>query len=314
MAIFQKGLLDVVTLALLWGPSFFFMKIAISDITPLTLIALRVGLAGTMLYVFLRLKSIKVSLEPSLFAHAAVVGFFANGLPFVCFCYSLFYIPTSLSALINGLTPILTILLASLLFEQEKLTRNRVFGVLLGLSGFLILVLPSIFGTQLSFDIRGVLCGLVGACSYAIGMVYAKKHVQGRCNPMIVLPSQLLSAFVLIGLLAVIFESPGDLVEIRSWQTWAAVGLLALFSTALAFLLYYRIMVRQGVATLSMVGYLLPVVATVLGILFLEEEIGFSFFLSTLLILMGVVLVNRRLPEPAPVETEELPEEVEIPS
>ncbi len=307
MGLFQKGLFDIIALALLWGPSFLFMKIAISDITPFSLISLRVGLAGLFLFVVLKLRSISTKISNDLFAHACIVGFFMNGLPFVCFCYSLYYIPTSLSALINGTTPITTILLASLLFKQEALTWNRIMGILCGLGGFAILFLPALLGSSASIDMRGVFLASVGALSYSIGLVYAKKFVQGRSNPLVILMFQLLSSFVLLAMLAMIYEEPHTILDVKSLSVWSSVFALALLGTAFAFMLYYRILIRQGVAMLSMVTYLLPVVASVLGILFLEEEVGMPFALATLLILTGIVMVNRKVRLPEVIEKAEEP-------
>ncbi len=289
---FQRGLVDIIALALFWGPSFLFNKIALMDIEPITLVGFRVGFAGLMLGLFFKGRGVSFKISGLSFKRALILGFFNNGFPFVCFSYSLFYIPTSLSALLNGTMPVISILLARL-YLHEPLTWNKVGGLLLGLLGFCVLFVPSLLGSQQGFSVLGISLGLLGALSYAIGVVYTRK-VGLSIDARVMIVYQLLSSLLYLVPLAFIFESPLRDVPLASWSTWSAVLAVAILGTSLAFLLYFRILAKQGVAALSMVTYLLPIVGTALGVVFLGEHLDPLFMVAALCILAGVVLVNKK--------------------
>lgn len=288
----QKGLLEIFALAALWGPSFLFIKVATRDIAPFTLVSLRVGLAALLLYVVLKIKNFRLSRNPRLWGHCFILGFFANGFPFVCFSYSLIHIPSSLSALINGTVPVLTVLLANLFLEDERLTWNRAVGVMLGLSGFLVLFFPLILNTETEIAVRGlgILLSFLGTCSYAVGIVYAKKYVKKE-EPLGVSVLQLATTLSYLIPLACFVEAPLEWAEI-ALSSWAAVLGLAVLGTMLACILYYRIIARYGATALSMVTYLLPLFGTVLGVVFLKETITLYFYLAGFLILCGILVLN----------------------
>jgi len=295
----HKGFFDILALALLWGPSYLFIKIAESDIAPLTLVAVRVSLGVLLLYAVSQLRRISiwdsVRKHQKLWMHCFVIGFFATGLPFACFNYAILYIPTSLTALITGTTPIVTIILANLFLKDERLTWNRAIGVLVGLSGFCVLFLPSVLsallGTDMDLDIKGILLSFIAASSYAVGMVYARKNIV-KAPPLVAPILQLSSSLTYLIPLAFIFESPIPMLQAASTSSWLAVGGLAVLGTMLAFVVYYRIVAMQGATALSTVTYLLPVFSTILGMVFLKETVGLQFCVAAGLILCGVLIIN----------------------
>lgn len=292
-----KGLLDIFILAMLWGPSFLFIKISVGDIPPLTLVALRISLGALLLFLVLKFKHVRLSGDPRLWWHCFLLGFFVNGLPFICFNYSLVRIPSSLSALINGSTPVLTILLANAFLKDERLSWQSGIGVAIGLSGFLVLFLPAVLGVNIDFDMFGMLLSLMGSSSYAIGMVYARKHIQ-KAPPLVMPMLQLLTSLSYLIPLAFIFESPILHIRSASLVAWGGVMGLAVFGTLLAFIMYYRIIARQGATAVAMVAYLLPIVGTILGVVFLKEKVSVYFSIAACLILSGVLIVNGVIPLP----------------
>jgi drug/metabolite transporter (DMT)-like permease len=290
---FQRGLIDIIALALFWGPSFLFNKIALVDIDPMTLVSLRVGLAGLLLWLFFRLRGLRFSISALSFKRAFILGFFNNGFPFVCFSCSLFYIPTSLSALLNGTMPVISIVLARF-FLQEPLTWNKVSGLLLGLFGFSVLFIPSLLGSEQGFSVIGIALGLLGALSYAIGVIYTRKRGLA-IDARVMIVYQLLTSLLYLVPLALIFESPLTDIPAASMTTWRSILAVAILGTAFAFLLYFRILAKQGVAAVAMVTYLLPIVGTLLGVVFLHESLHPFFIIAAACILAGVVLVNKKV-------------------
>jgi len=287
----QRSLLEISILALLWGPSFLFIKIAVQEIAPLTLVAVRISLAVGLLYSVLKLKAIRLPSDRRLWMHCFMIGIFANGLPFICFNYALMHIPTSLSALINGMTPVLTVLLANLFLVDERLTKERIVGVVLGVAGFIVLFLPALLGQAEQFDLKGVALSGIGASCYAVSIVYARKYVNK--TPALVAPMlQLLSSLTYLIPLAFIFENPLPLLHSASVTAWSAVLGLTVLGTLLAYIMYYRILQEYGATSLSMVTYLLPIIGTLLGVIFLKEVLTLSFMIAASLILGGVLVVT----------------------
>lgn len=287
---FQKGFLDIFILAMLWGPSFLFIKIALKDVQPLSLVCLRVAFGCTLLFMLCKLKQIRFPRDLNLWKHGFVLGFFVNGLPFICFNFAIKTIPTSLGALINGITPILTVILANVFLADEKITISRSIGILIGLSGFAILFVPKLLSGDTNFDLLGMFLALVASLCYAIGMVYAKKYVQ-KAPPLVMPIIQLLSSLLYLIPLACYFESPAHLLNI-SLSSVAAISGLAVLGTMLAYIVYYRIILQQGATAVSMVTYLLPVIGTLLGMFFLNEKINASFYVASILILAGLMVMN----------------------
>jgi len=289
---FHKGLLDIFILSMLWGPSFLFVKLAVGSIDPLTLVALRISLGALLLYTVMWFRGIRLKGHYKLIPHCLFLGVFAQSLPFICFNYSLQTIPSSLSALINGSTPVLTILLANLFIKDEKLSWNRVIGILMGLSGFFVLFLPPLLGkNDHGLHLPGMLLSFIGASCYAIGMVYARVFLKNS-PPLVVPMLQLLTSLIYLIPLALIVESPLDTLPHAPLKVWLSVLGLGLLGTMLAYIMYYRIIAKQGATAVSMVAYLLPIVGTLFGVIFLKEHIGIHFCIAAALILCGVLVVN----------------------
>lgn len=294
----QKGLLDIFALAAFFGPSFLFNKIAVQHIEPITLVALRVGLGGFLLWLVLKYKKIPLPRSLAHWKQGFILGFFLNGLPFVLFCYSLQLIPSSLSALINGLTPIVIVILAHYLLPDERLNWNRTLGTVLGLSGFAVLFLPTLLKAQIEWSIPGILLSFIGSCCYAIGAIYARKKMQSHI-PLTMPTIQLLSALFYLVPLSLIFEkSPLSLVNVPL-SAWGCVLGLAISCSMLAFIMYHRIVTKYGATAIAMATYLLPVIGTLLGVTFLHEKMTLNFVLAALFILCGVGVVNGIIPVPS---------------
>lgn len=296
-----RGLLEMMLLGALASTSYLFYKLALVDITPFTLVSLRIGLATLILLLLLKFRRIALP-SPikylSLWKHCAILGFFTNGFPFVCFCYSLETIPTSLSALVNGTTPVLTVLLANFLLENEGLTFERTLGVILGLSGFGVLFLPALLdnasNNTLDLDPIGILFSFLGSSSYAIGMIYARKYTQ-KAPPLVVPTLQLLTSLSYLIPLAFLLESPWTLHK-ASLTAWGGILGLSVIGTVCGFIMYHRVLIRFGVTTLAMSNYLLPIFGTILGIVFLNESITLNFVVASCLIMLGIATINGVLP------------------
>lgn len=288
---------NIILLAALWGPSFLFIKVAVLEISPVTLVALRIGLSALLLCLVLKFKKISLPRDRTLWKHCFFMGCMASGLPFILYGYSLENIDSISSALINGTTPILTIFLAHFFLEGESLTPARIMGVLLGFSGFLVLLAPSLWSKGFSGDFFGMLCSFLGAMCYAVGMVYARKHIPLQKEPLTIPTMQFISSLIYLIPLSLIIE-PNFHVTQLSLQAAASIVGLSVIGTVLAFILYYRLIMQHGATAVSMSAYILPLFATLFGVLFLDETLSLHFCIATVLILFGIMIANNviRLP------------------
>ncbi len=279
----------LVILALLWGPGAMLIKIAVHDIPPLTLSAVRVGMAAILLYGFLRSQKHTLPRWGSAWRHFAVMGLAANALPYTLFSWGEQYIDSSLASILLGTVPIFTMVLAHIFTQDEHLTLTKVVGVLLGFAGMIALVGPTLVaGTQATT--WGLVAATGAAASNAVAIVYARKHLRGL-PPLVAPTAQLLLATLYLVPLALLIERPYTL-PLPPWTAVGALVGLAVLSTALAFVIYYRVMERATATYMSMVTYMIPMVGLALGMLVLHERPGWNAFLGFALIILGIMKVN----------------------
>ena len=279
-------------LATLWGPSFLFIKVAVAEIPPLTMVTVRVGLAALLLYLFLRLRGGRLPGFGRLWLHFAVLGLLAHTIPFTLISWGEIYIDSAVAAILNGTTPLFTMLIAHHAIADERMSWSKLAGMLLGFLGLLLLVWPALVsGYQAST--AGILAVTLASCSYGMALVYARRYL--RNLPSMVAPTaQLLMATIYTIPLALYLERPFSL----SWPSPQAVGSLVVLSvigTALAFVVYYKIIEVAGATYLSMVTYLMPVFGVILGVLILNEQLTWNAYGGCGLILSGVIVVNGEL-------------------
>jgi len=287
----NKNLFLLLLLASCWGPSFLFIKIAVLEVSPLMLAALRIGIGALILNLFLLYKGERLPLTLDFWKKVLVAGFFAQALPFTLINWGEQYVDSSLASLLNGLTPLSTIVLAQLMLQDEKMTRNKLGGVILGLIGLACLVLPSL-GNGMTGSTEGILAITLAAISYGVGLVYVRKNLIKV--PVIHAPAaQLLAISIYLIPLAFIFTPDFSFAQV-SWQALSAIAILGSFGTAIAFVIYYRLLARTNAGYVSMVTFLMPIYGVILGMVFLNEQLTSWMFLGALSILAGISLVNKK--------------------
>ncbi|MEQ9466427.1 MAG: DMT family transporter [Ekhidna sp.] len=285
-----KNVYFLILLATLWGPSFLFIKIAVGEIPPVMLAALRIGIAGLILNTLLILKGRRLSIEKSFWKKTFIAGFFAQAVPFVLINWGEQYVDSSLASILNGLMPLFTIIFAHFMIVEEKLTRNKLGGVFLGFIGLIILVVPSI-----SKGVEGSLAGIIAitfaSVSYGIGLSYIRKHFAK--TPSFQAPAaQLLSVSIYLVPLAFLFHPDFSLFSI-GYQAVGSLMVLAFFGTAIAFIVYFKLIEQSSAGYASLVTYLMPIYGVILGIVFLDERVSLWTILGAALILVGIRLTKR---------------------
>lgn len=284
-----KNFLLLMVLAALWGPSFLFIKVAVQDIPPLTLALGRVSIAAVLLALFLRVQGRWFPAWGPIWRHVAVVALFHNAIPFVLFGWGEQHIDSALASILNGTTPLFTILLAHFFVVDDRLTLPKVIGVLVGFAGLLLLIAPSLVsGVQATT--LGLLAVTAASACYGVALVYARNHLRGL-PPLVAPATQMLLASLYILPLSLWIERPFTL-PFPSWPALGSLLALGVFGTFTAFVLYYRLLERADASYVSMVTYIIPVFGVLLGVLVLHEQLTWHVYAGFVLILLGVMLVN----------------------
>ncbi len=275
-------------LACCWGPSFLFIKVAVENIPPLIIANLRVAIGAVLLYLVLKIKKTELPKFGPAWKHFAVMGFFSCALPFALFAISEQYIDSSLAAILNGTTPLFTLIIAHFFTENDRLTKAKLYGTLTGFSGLFVLVAPSLF--EVEANSLGIFIGTMAAASYGVGFVYAKKNIHGF-KPLVVPTAQLFLASLFLLPFSLIVEDP-ILIDSVSLAAVLSVLGLAVFGTALAFVIYYKLIAVTNATYVAAVNYVLPVFGVGLGMAVLKERLTWNSYLGSLMILVGVMIIN----------------------
>jgi len=284
-----KNLVLLLILATLWGPSFLLIKIAVTEIPPMLLASLRIGIAAAVLCLILYVKKEKLSRDFQFWKHVAIAGLFAHAIPFTLFNWGEQYIDSALASILNGLTPLFTIIMAHFMVREEKITIQKAIGTLLGFAGLIVLISPN-FNGESNAAFYGILAVSIAAFSYAIAIIYARLNLL-KSRPLHAPTSQLLVTAIYLIPLAFFVDQPIQLLSI-SWQAAVAILILGVFGTAFAFMVYYKILDRAGASFLSLSVYLTPVYGVILGIIFLGESLSIEAIIGAVIILAGLLIAN----------------------
>jgi drug/metabolite transporter (DMT)-like permease len=279
----------LVILSMLWGGSFFFGKVALAELPPLTAALLRVGLAAIALTAWTRLNRIPRGDIP--LRQFVAMGLFNNAIPFVLMLWAMTRISSGLAAILNATTPFWAALLAHLATQDERITVRQSAGVLIGLLGVVAIAGQDAL-RGLGQDVLAQGAVVLGALSYAVAGVYGRRFA--GCNPWRTAAGQLTAATALLLPLAALAEQPWTL-PMPGWVTWGAIAGLALLSTALGYGLYFRILARAGATNVLLVTFLIPVSALLLGTWILRESIVPSQLGGMALILAGLAILDGRV-------------------
>ena len=276
-------------LSLLWGGSFFFTKIVLRDLQPFTVVLGRVNLAAIALIAFIYLSGQQIPVSLQTWRAFLAMGTLNNLIPFSLIVWGQTQIDTSLAAILNATTPLFSVVLTHLLTNDERLTTNRLFGVLIGLCGVVVLVGPEVLH-GIKLQSLGLFAIIGAAFSYGCAGIYGRRFQ--KLSPVVVSAGILTSTTVMILPLALILEQPWAIRP--STITWVALLILGLFNTAIAYLIYFRILAVAGATNLSLVTFLIPISALLLGVFILGERLDWTAFAGMIFIFIGLIAIDGR--------------------
>ncbi len=296
MSLVNWGLL--ILLSLLWGGSFFFNGVAVKEIPVLTVVFFRVAIAALALLVFLKAKGISLRLPLSLIGAFLLMGFLNNLVPFSLIVAGQTQISSGLASILNATTPLFAAVVAHVATreEAERLTARRIVGILLGIAGVAIMMAPDIQETGLSGNsVIGQLAILGASLSYGIAVVYGRRFGKQGIPPVVTAAGQVSGTTVLMLPLVLFIDRPWEFLGDVSMTTTLAVISLALFSTALAYILYFQLIKSAGATNASLVTLIIPVSAVLLGVAFLEESISLHALMGMGAIGIGLLVIDGRI-------------------
>jgi drug/metabolite transporter (DMT)-like permease len=288
----EWGLLAL--LSLLWGGSFFLVGVAVKELPPLTLVTLRVGLAAALLWASAPFLGVAIPRSAKAVAVVAVLGFGNCALPFALIAWGQTHLPSGLASILNAATPLFTVLAAHVLTAEEKLSGLKLFGTIAGLAGVAWLIGPDLL-TGADANLWAELAVLAAALAYALSAIFARRVRALGLRPVDVATGQVTAATLYLAPLALIVDRPWTLPA-PSAATIAAVLAIAAFSTALAYVVYFRILAGAGATNVLLVTLLVPATSVVLGAFFLHERLAGRQFLGFALIALGLAFIDGRLP------------------
>ena len=282
----------LIVLSILWGGSFFFIGVAVDALPPFTIVALRVGLAAIALNLFVLAMGLKMPRASPVVLAFLSMGLLNNIIPFSLIVWGQTHIASGLASILNATTPFFTIIVAHFLTQDEKITKKRLIGVLVGFVGVVLIIGPEVlnhFGT----NVFAQLAVLGAAISYAFAGVFGRRFRRLGLTPLVTATGQVTASTIILLPLALVVDQPWMLPR-PGWEVWGAILGLALFSTALAYLIYFRILATAGATNLLLVTFLIPVSAIVLGTILLGEQLEAKHFGGMGFLGLGLAVIDGR--------------------
>jgi len=292
----QMSLSDIITLLILsalWGGSFFFVEILVAHLPPLTIVTAQVTLAALALWIIVWTLKLPTPKTWQHWRGLALIGLLNNALPFCLIVWGQTQISSSLASILNATTPFFTVLIAGAILMDEALTKMKFIGVIIGLLGTIILIGPDALMGQTD-SLLGQLAVIAAALSYAIAGVYARRFKTWQLSPLIIATGQVTMASLILLPLTLILDQPWENASLAMSAVLALCG-LAFFSTVIAYILYFRLIERAGATNAALVTFLVPISASLLGVIILGENFTALHALGMGLIALGLLIMDGRM-------------------
>lgn len=280
-------------LSILWGGSFYFVGVAVNELPTFTIVFLRVGIAALGLHLILRIVGERMPAGSAIWRTFFIMGFLNNLVPFSLIAWGQSHVASGLASIILATTPLFTVVVAHFMTADERLSGGRLAGIAAGIVGVVILVgSESLHGLGIALLAH---IGLLGAALfYSFGGVFGRRFQRMGVTPLVTATGQITASSVLLLPLALAVDRPWTL-DMPSGGTWLAIAGLALLSTSLAYILYFRILAAAGATNLLLVTFLIPVSAIILGAAFLAQRLQANHFIGMAVIGLGLAAIDGRI-------------------
>lgn len=282
----------LLALALIWGAAFFFIKVAVTHVAPLTYVWLRLTIAALALAAWMRWRGETLDLPLQVWGAIIVLAILNNVAPFLMFGWAQQHIASGLASILNATTPIWGVVVAHIATSDERMTPAKLAGVVIGFVGVATMIGPDLLTS--GGDLLPQLACILASLSYALAGVWAR-----RFKPMKIAPLQVATAQLLVGALVM---TPLSLTVGQPWiggppsaSAFGAIIVLALVCSAFAYVLYFKLIDSAGATNATLVTLLVPPVAILLGALFLGEMLSVAHLTGLGFIAIGLAVIDGRL-------------------
>lgn len=283
--------IQLLTLGFIWGASFFFARVAVVEIPPLTLVLFRVAIAAAALHIYLVARGGSFAPALRLAGPFLALATLNNVIPFSLIFLGQTELGAGLAAVLNATTPFWTILIANQLTTDERITANKMAGITTGIAGTAIMIGPGLLA-NLGGPVWAKFAIVGAAVSYGFAATYAKRFRQ--LEPATVATGQLTASTLIMLPLVVFIDGTANMFT-ATGPVWASVLALALISTALAYILYFTLIANTGATNASLVTLIVPVSAILLGTVFLSERLELYEIAGMTLIGLGLMIIDGRI-------------------
>ena len=276
-------------LSLLWGSSFFFYKLLGAVLPPVTVVFGRLGIAAVAMNLWLLTRGQRLPRSPRLWARFTLLGLLNTAIPFVLVAWGETRITSGLASILNATMPIFTVVVAHFGTHDDKMSPGKIAGIALGIVGVCVLVgRDALAGNG---EVLGELAMVTASCTYAFAVVYSRRF--RALPPLLVATGQVTAAALVLLPLSLLLDRPWTL-PFPGWNVWAPLLAIALVNTALAYVLYFRMLATVGATYMSLVTFLNPVIALLLGTAVLGERITPQALAGMAIIALGLAAINGR--------------------
>jgi drug/metabolite transporter (DMT)-like permease len=280
-------------LSIIWGGTYMFVGIAVYSLPPLTIVALRVTIAALAFWSYVLLARVPMPKSPVVWRDMLIQGVINNAFPFSLLVWGQTAIASGLAAILNATTPLFTVLIAGALLPDERITPLKSLGVLIGFGGAVLVIGPEQL-VVLGLDVLPQLACVLAGLFYAVAVVFGRRFKEQGVSPVVVSTGMLTSAAAVMVPAALIIERPW------TWgppepAVWFSILGLALICTVMAYFLYFSLLDSSGATNTTLVTFLIPVSAILLGALVLDERLRLTDFAGMAVIGLGLLLVDGRI-------------------
>jgi drug/metabolite transporter (DMT)-like permease len=283
----------LLALSAFWASAFFFNGVAMRELPTLTIVALRLGVASAILCIVMYVIGLRLPMNRQALTQYLGMGLLNNCLPLSLILWGQAHIGSALASILNATTPLAAILLTHVFTLDEKISVKKLVGAALGFAGVVFLIGPA-YLSGLRTDFIAQLACLAAAFSYASAGVYARAFGTKGGSPLAAATGQVLASTLLIGPAAMVLEEPWTL-SFPDVTTWSAIAGIAIFSTALSYILYFRILSTAGTTNLMLVAFLIPVNVVVSNVIFYGIWLEPRYYTGVLLIAAGLAAIDGRV-------------------
>ncbi|RGP35245.1 DMT family transporter [Pseudotabrizicola alkalilacus] len=280
-------------LSFLWGGAFFFAAVAVKELPPLTVVLARCGLAAMALAVVLRLGRERWPFRVRAIPAFLIMGLLNNLVPFSLLFWAQTMIPSGLASILNATTPVFAIIAAHVLLTDERMALNKAVGIGFGFLGVVVLLGGGLVDGK-GFALLGMLACLGAALSYGLAGTYGRRFRSMGFSPAQVALGQLVATTLMMIPLAAVVDRPWTLAMPGGLVVLAVLA-LALASTALAYVIFFRLLASAGAVNTALVTLLIPASAILLGVLFLGEVLAARHYAGLALIGAGLLAIDGRV-------------------